>query len=171
MKPFIGLKKIWYGAPLTTAPKSLNDIEALVAGEGYTEVSNVHEGTWSYTQDDPSVTDYINMISGQPYYRDVTNGGNKTIAFTMGQYEFDDLVALQGGEKVGNDGWAAGAPQLYYKSVIAQTKTGNYIVFSNAGIIAKTNAAEQNLGLGVTAVAMDSGVEGIAPEYRFKAAN
>ena len=171
MKPFIGLKKIWYGAPLSTAPKSAADVEALVAGEGFTAVENVHEGTWSYTQDDPSVTDYINMITGQPYYRDVTNGGNKTIAFTMGQYEFDDLVALQGGEKVGNDGWAAGAPQLYYKAVIAQTKTGNYIVFSNAGIIAKTNAAEQNLGLGVTAVAMDSGITGIAAEYRFKAAN
>lgn len=169
MKPFIGLKKIWYGDPLTAAPKSITDVEALV--EDMTAVENVHEGTWSYTQDDPAVTDYINMITGQPYYRDVTNGGNKTIAFTMGQYEFDDLVALQGGEKVGSDGWAAGAPQLYYKAVIAQTKTGNYIVFSNAGIIAKTNAAEQNLGLGVTAVAMDSQTAGVAAEYRFKAAN
>lgn len=173
MKPFIGLKKIWYGAPLTEAPTSLADVEALV--EDMTPVENVHEGTWSYTQDDPSVTDYINMITGQPYYRDVANGGNKTIAFTMGQYEFDDLVALQGGEKIGTDGWAAGAPQLYYKAVIAQTKTGNYIVFSNAGIIAKTNAAEQNLGLGVTAVAMDNEKidpttsKKIAAEYRFKA--
>jgi hypothetical protein len=169
MKPFIGLKKIWYGDPIAEAPKSLAEVEALVAD--MTEVTNVHEGTWSYTQDDPSVTDYINQLTGQPYYRDVTNAGNKTIAFTMGMYEFDDLVALQGGEKVGTDGWAAGAPQLYYKGLIAQTKTGNYIVFTNAGIIAKTNAAEQNLGLGVTAVAMDSGVEGVAPEYRFKAAN
>lgn len=175
MKPFIGLKKIWYGAPLTTAPASLKDVEALV--EDMTPVENVHEGTWSYTQDDPSVTDYINIITGQPYYRDVANGGNKTIAFTMGQYEFDDLVALQGGEKVGTDGWAAGAPALVYQAVIAQTKTGNYIVFSNAGIIAKTNAAEQNLGLGVTAVAMDNEKvdsttgKKIAAEYRFKAAD
>ena len=168
MKPFIGLKKIWYGDPLATAPKSITDVEALVAD--MTPVENVHEGTWSYTQDDPSVTDYINLITGQPYYRDVTSGGNKTIALTMGQYEFDDLVELQGGEKVGSDGWAAGAPALVYRGVIAQTKTGNYIVFSNAGIIAKTNAAEQNLGLGVTAVAMDSGVTGVAAEYRFKAA-
>lgn len=175
MKPFIGLKKIWYGAPLAEAPASLADVEALV--KDMTPVENVHEGTWSYTQDDPSVTDYINMITGQPYYRDVANGGNKTIAFTMGQYEFDDLVALQGGEKVGTDGWAAGAPALVYQAVIAQTKTGNYIVFTNAGIIAKTNAAEQNLGLGVTAVAMDNEKvdsttgKKIAAEYRFKAAD
>lgn len=171
MKPFIGLKKIWYGDPLTAAPASLAEVKALVEGDTFTEVKNVHEGTWSYTQDDPSVTDYINMLTGQPYYRDVTNAGNKAIAFTMGEYEFDDLIALQGGEKVGTDGWAAGAAQLYYKAVIAQTKTGNYIVFPNAGIIAKTNAVEQNLGLGVTAVAMDSGIDDIAVEYRFKAAN
>jgi hypothetical protein len=175
MKPFIGLKKIWYGAPLKVAPASYADVEALV--EDMTPVENVHEGTWSYTQDDPSVTDYVNLISGQPYYRDVTNGGNKTIAFTMGQYEFDDLVELQGGEEIGSDGWAAGAPALVYKAVIAQTKTGNFIVFSNAGIIAKANAAEQNLGLGVTAVAMDNEnvdtttKKKVAAEYRFKAAD
>lgn len=165
MKPFIGLKKVWYGNPLTSAP-SASDMDTLTAS--MTEVKNVHDGTWSYTQDDPSITDYINELTGQPYYRDVTNGGNKTIAFTMGEYEFSDLVTLQGGELVGQDGWAAGAPQLFYKSIIAQTKTGNYIVFSNAGLIAKTNAAEKNLGLGVTAVAMDSDVDGVAAEYRFK---
>ena len=171
MKPFIGLKNVWYGAPLKTAPTKLADVAALVAeGGGFTKVTNVHEGTWSYTQDDPSVTDYINTLTGQPYYRDITNAGNKTIAFTMGQYEFTDLIELQGGTAVGTDGWAAGQAALVYRAVIAETKTGNYIVFSNAGIIAKTNAAELNLGLGVTAVAMDSETTGIAAEYRFKAA-
>lgn len=174
MKPFIGLKKIWYGNPMKEAPASYAEVESLVEGNGYKAVENVHDGTWSYTQDDPSITDYINMLTGQPYFRDITNAGNKTIAFTMGQYEFADLVALQGGEEVGTDGWASGTSELIYKSVIAQTKTGNFIVFTNAGIIAKTNAAEQNLGLGVTAVAMDNenkDAQGkkVAAEYRFKA--
>lgn len=169
MQPFIGLKKVWYGAPLESEPKSFTEVETLVKGSGFTAVENVHDGTWSYTQDDPTVTEYINMISGQPYYREITNAGNKTIAFTMGQYEFADLIALQGGSAVGSDGWKAGAPKFINQCVIAQTKTGNFIVFSNAGVIAKTNAAEQNLGLGVTAVAMDSETAGIAPEYRFKA--
>lgn len=167
MEPFIGLRKIWYGAPLTSEPESFTAVKALVAS--MTEVTNVHDGTWSYTQDDPTITEYINMLSGQPYYREITNAGNKTIAFTMGQYEFDDLVTLQGGAKVGSDGWKAGAPTFIKQAVIAQTKTGGYIVFTNAGITAKTNAAEQNLGLGVTAVAMDNDNAGIAPEYRFKA--
>lgn len=167
MKPFIGLKRIWYGEPLKEAPTKSTLAEII---GGMTEIKNVHEGTWSYTQDDPSTTDYINMLTGQPYYRDVTNAGNKTIAFTMGEYEFSDLVEFQGGTVLEQGaGWAADStPQLFYNAVIAQTKTGNFIIFSNAGIIAKTNAAEQNLGLGVTAVAMDSDEEGVAAEYRFK---
>lgn len=170
MKPFIGLKRIWYGEPLTAAPTKATLAQIV---KTMTEIKNVHEGTWSYTQDDPSTTDYINMLTGQPYYRDVTNAGNKTIAFTMGEYEFEDLVALSGGEVIKDNettvGWASSsAPQLYYNAVIAQTKTDNFIIFSNAGIIAKTNAAEQNLGLGVTAVAMDSDTAGVAAEYRFK---
>lgn len=164
MKPFIGLKKVWYGEPLKEAPTA-SSIASLVSG--MTEVKNVHEGTWSYTHDDPTITDYINELTGQPYYRDITNGGNRTIAFTMGEYEFSDLVALQGGKTV-EGGWASGAPKLIYCGIIAQTKTGNYIVFSNAGVFGKTAAAEKNLGLGVTAVAMDSNVEGVSAEYRFE---
>lgn len=167
MKPFVGLKKVWYGKPLTAALKSRSEVEELVTT--MTEVKNVHEGTWSYTQDTPSITDYINELTGQPYYRDITNGGNKTIAFTMGEYEFSDLVALQGGETVGTDGWASGKAELFYQSIVAMTKTGGYIVFSNAGVTAMANAAEKNIGLGVTAVAMDSEYEGVATEYRFKA--
>ena len=175
MKPFIGIKKIWYGPSLETAPTAAGLKNIL---KTMTEVTNSHEGTWSYTQDDPSVTDYINELTGKPYYRDATNAGNKTIAFTMGVYSMADRVALQGGEElkevVGAGsaaetvGWkSSSAPQLVYKCIVAETKTGNYIVFTNAGVVAKTNAAEKNLGLGVTAVAMDNANPSIADEYLF----
>lgn len=177
MKPFIGIKKIWYGAPMTTAPTA-KGLAALLASDAYTEVKNSHEGSWSYTQDDPSVTDYINELTGVPYYRDMTSAGNKTINFTIGVYAFEDKVALQGGslikEKVGSGqteevvGWSSPEnPELFYKSIVAMTKTGNYIVFTNAGIVAKGNAVEKNIGLGVTAVAMDNQNAGVADEYLF----
>ena len=173
MKPFIGIKRIWYGAPLATAP-TRSKISEIVAG--MTEVKNSHDGTWSYTQDDPSVTDYINELSGKPYYRDMQSAGNKTIAFTLGVYEFADRVALQGGsvieETAGEGkkvvGWSSPTnPELKYASIVAMTKTGNFIIFTNAGIVAKTNAAEKNLGLGVTAVAMDNADMTISDEYLF----
>lgn len=169
MKPFIGIKKIWYGDPLKEAPTAAG-LGALLAK--MTLVTNSHEGTWSYTQDDPTVTDYINELTGKPYYRDATNSGNKTIAFTMGVYTMADRVALQGGAEIEENGQKVGwksstAPQLVYKCIVAETKTGNFIVFTNAGVVAKTNAAEKNLGLGVTAVAMDNEVATVSDEYLF----
>lgn len=148
-----------------TAAPTASSISSMVSN--MKEVTNSHEGTWSYTQDDPSITDYINELTGKPYYRDATTAGNKTIAFTMGMYEFEDRAALQGG-KATDDSWSSpDSPQLVYKSIVAMTKTGNYIVFTNAGVIAKTNSAEKNLGLGVTAVAMENETAGVADEYLF----
>lgn len=169
MKPFIGIKKLWYGEPLKTAPTAAGLKDLL---KGFNEVLNSHEGTWSYTQDDPSVTDYINELTGKPYYRDMTTAGNKTIAFTIGVYAFEDKVALQGGSVIEEGeavvGWSAPTnPELVYKAIVAETKTGNYIVFTNAGIVAKANAAEKNIGLGITAVAMDNETAGVADEYLF----
>ena len=166
MKPFIGIKKIWYGEPIAEAMTAAKLKTWLTTA---TEITNSHQDTWSYTQDDPSVTDYINELTGKPYYRDMTSAGNKTIAFTMGVYSFEDRVALIGGSIVGeNEGWEApDTPELIYKAIVGQTKTGNYIVFTNAGIVGKTNTVEKNLGLGVTAVAMDNETEGVADEYMF----
>lgn len=166
MKPFIGIKRIWYGNPIDTTMTS-ETLKTWLATA--TEVKNSHQDTWSYTQDDPSVTDYINELTGKPYYRDMTDSGNKTITFTLGVYSFEDRVALMGGTIVGeNEGWASPeTPELIYKGVVGQTKTGNYIVFTNAGIVAKTNTVEKNLGLGVTAIAMDNETEGVSDEYLF----
>lgn len=97
MKPFIGIKKIWYGDVINEAVTKTS-LKTLI-GE-MTEVKNSHQDTWQYTEDDPTYTDYINELNGEIYYRDVTQNGAKTIAFTMGEWTFDDKVALQGGERL-----------------------------------------------------------------------
>lgn len=166
LKPFIGIKKIWYGDVFTAAVTAAALKTWL---ESATEVKNSHQDTWSYTEDDPTYTDYINELTGGVYYRDVTAKGTKTIAFTMGEYELDDLVALRGGEKVGTDeGWGSpDSPTIMNMGIVGQTKTGNYIVFSNAAVIGKGNQAEKNIGLGVSAVAMDNPNEGVKADYLF----
>lgn len=50
------------------------------------------------------MTDYINELTGQPYYRDVTQAAIPTVSFTLGEYSFEDKAALQGG-KATDDGW------------------------------------------------------------------
>lgn len=86
MKPFIGIKKIWYGDVITSAVTKTSLKTWLGTA---TEVENSHQNTWAYTEDDPTYTDYINELNGSIYYRDVTQKGAKTIAFTM---EFSPLM-------------------------------------------------------------------------------
>lgn len=166
MKPFIGIKKIWYGDVISEAVTKTN-LKTLLSS--MTEVKNSHQDTWQYTENDPAYTDYINELNGEIYYRDVTQKGAKTITFTMGEWAFDDKVALQGGEKVDTDaGWSdSDTPGIINQGIVAQTKTGNYIVFTNAAVIAKGAQAEKNIGLGVTAVAMSNTNAGVKSNYLF----
>ena len=162
---FIGLKRVAYGAPLTAKPTK-DTFDNLIK-TGFTEIKNVHQGTWGYSQDDPSVTEYINELTGQPYHRDAEDSGRKTINFTIGAYELADKAALQGGT-VTNGVWEAPTtPTLINKAIIAETKTGGIVIFPNAGIVAKTDTQDKNLGLGLSAVAMESevGEVKIAEEY------
>lgn len=169
LKPFIGIKKIWYG-DVFAAAVTASTLKTWLGTA--TAVKNSHQDTWGYTEDDPTYIDYINELTGGIYYRDVTAKGAKTITFTMGEYELEDLVTLRGGAKVGTDeGWsAASEPNIVNKGIVGQTKTGNYIVFSNAAIIGKGDQQEKNIGLGVTAVAMDNPNSGVASDYLFDGA-
>ena len=178
-KPFIGIKRLWYGPELTkTQAESLVNaaaVKALVTTEAnnFKEIKNVHDGTWGYNQDDPSVTDYINELTGKPYYRDKTSDGARTINFTLGVYEFEDKASLQGGSVIKDNnqsvGWKSdGALQNVEKCIVAMTKTGNYIIFSDASIIAKGDQQEKNIGLGITAVCMESEINGVEAEYMFE---
>ena len=171
-KSFIGIKQIWYTKPLVAEPTQ-DTLKTLI--QSATEVENVHEGTWGYSQDDPTVTEYINELTGKPYYRDKESAGNKTITFTLGEYDYEDKAALQGGEVIkaaGSTvvGWkSSGSLENIYKAVIAKTKTGRYVIFSNAIIVGKTDTQQKALGLGISAVALESETEGIADEYWFDA--
>lgn len=179
-KPFIGIKRLWYGPELTAAQASTlidgASVKTLVTTQanGFTEIKNVHDGTWGYSQDDPSVTDYVNELTGKPYYRDKTSDGARTVNFTLGVFEFKQKADLQGGSVIMKGegdaakavGWKSdGALENVEKCIVAMTKTGNYIIFADASIIAKGDQQEKNVGLGITAVCMESEFDGVEAEY------
>lgn len=167
LKPFIGIKRVWYADVISkvTAPEtgySANELQTLLGTA--TEIKNVHQDTWSYEESDASVTDYVNELTGQPYYRDVTQASVPTINFTIGEYDFETKAALQGGKK-GTDTWQRqGMNTIIEKCIVAMTKTGNFIVFPKANITGKGTMAEKNIGLGVSAVPLETGVNGLASE-------
>jgi len=164
-KPFIGIKRLWYGPVLVDDIANVAAINALIQGGNFTEIKNVHQGTWGYSHDDPQVTEYVNELNGQPYYRDKESLGARTINFTLGVYDFQQKADLQGGSVITEGdgqnkkeiGWkSSGALENVNKCIIAQTKTGNWIVFSNASIVAKGDQQDKNIGLGITAVCMEN---------------
>lgn len=177
-KPFIGIKRIWYTEPLTVA-LTPGKLKVLLKATTTTEVLNSHDGTWGYSQDDPSVTEYKNELNGQVYYRDKTDEGAKTITFSMGVYSWKNKKDLQGGVMLDAKGaettdveqavgWASSQDlSNVNKALIAQTKTGNYIVFSNGAIVAKGDQQDKNIALGISAVAMESETDGVKGEYMY----
>lgn len=176
MNTFIGLKKLWYGNVLSTAP-TYSGMATLVAG--MTEVTNVHQDTWGYEEADPETTEYMNELTGQNYYVDMTKQGIPTISFTLGEYEFQQKADLQGGsvitEGTGSSANAVGWQKptelnIIYKAVVALSKTDTYIIFPKAQITGKGDVQEKNIGLGVQALCVETGLADVAPEYWIKKA-
>lgn len=177
MKPFIGIKRVLYGDPMTALPGESGKFDgaalaAMLAKVGtddapLTEVKNLHKDTWGYEESDPTVTEYINQLTGQPYYRDMEQAGTPTVSFTLGEYALEDKAALQGGEVIDGAWHRKNMLNPVAKLIVAQTKTGNWIVMPNANIVGKGNFVEKNIGLGVAAVPVETGVEGLSPEMWF----
>lgn len=168
MSKFIGIKQLWYRDPIdSTSSANLTQAGVATLISGATEITNIHQDTWGYQQGDPEVTDYINELTGKTYHRDKVDEGEKTIQFTMGEYDYATKAALQGGSTV-TGGWKAPTtPAFVNKCIIALTKTNTYIIFTNASIVAKGDQQQKAVGLGVVATAMESEVAGVSDEYWF----
>lgn len=172
LQKYIGVKKVWYGDVFVTQP-TLATLKTWLGAASTTAVKNCHNGTFSYDEADGSETEYKNEFTGETYEIDVTEKGKRTIAWNSGQYTYEDMAALMGGEVVKDGtsvvGWKAPTETgtTINKGVVAQTKGGNFVVFTNAQINAKTTMAEKAMGLGVTATALSNDIPGIASEYRF----
>ena len=162
----IGIDNLWYGTPL--AADITNAAGLISAINAMTQVANSHEGTFAYEQDDNNETEYKNELTGETYFVDVTSYGAKRIRFSIGEYDFDTYTAFMGGEKVGTEGWKTNSNKnVPNKAFIAQTKSGNFIVFSNAKVTAKNDTQDKGIMIGITARCMESSESGVAAEYRF----
>ena len=170
IKPFIGVKRVWYGdavKTVTTPATGYTAAELKTQIGKMTEVKNVHQDTWGYEESDADITEYVNELTGQPYYRDVVKAAVPTVKFTIGQYDFATKAALQGG-KASADGWERkDMTAQIEKSIVAMTKSGQFIFFPKASIVGKGEMAEKNIGLGVSAVPLETGVDGLAAEKWF----
>ncbi|MBP1615800.1 MAG: hypothetical protein H6Q13_3248 [Bacteroidetes bacterium] len=169
-----GIKRILYAetsviaADLTgTALKAIIDAAATAKHE----ISNVHGDTWSLEESEPSTTRYKNALTGQNYRQD-TEMGDIQASFTIGQYDYQTKADLMGGDVIKNGdkvvGWkrASGIVETY-KCLIFQTKDNQWCVFPKGAVTTREANTDKAIGLALSGVALEPGVDGVRSEYWF----
>jgi hypothetical protein len=133
------------------------------------KIENSHQDTFTYEEDEPTVTGYKNDLTGKTYRSDV-EAGEKRINFTIGQYDFDLKAALQGGTSgdSGKSYESGDSTELRYKAFYALTQDNVLIVFPRANIVASNSSTDNAIGIAVSAIPEE--VSGVTKdEYWFDA--
>lgn len=167
-KTVVSIENLWYGDVLTSGTLTAAAVKALLAASTTKPIPNVHGDTWAYEEAEASTTDYINQLNGKVYYRDSVSGA-VSMTFSIGQYDYQTKADLQGGTATEKSWTRPETSSLIYKSLVAKTKDGTYIVFPRAAIAARGGMVEKAIGVLLSGVAMDTGVEGLASEGWFDA--
>lgn len=163
----VAIKELYYGDVITDEEFTGAKLHALINGEKKPQaVENVHGDTFKYEEAEPNVTKYKNALSGKNYRQDKEDG-DAQISFTIGEYSYQTKADLQGGKATATS-WKRENPSPdIFKSLIGKTKDGVYVVFPRAAISARGSDTDKAVGLAVSGVAMDTGVDGLASEYWF----
>lgn len=156
----VKIKQLAYAAPLATKPTKATLTAAI---EAATKITNVHGGTFQYEETAGNITQFKNQLTGKNYRADV-EPGEKSIAFTIGEYDFETKAALQGGTAAA-DSWESGDASIIKKAIYATTEDNVCIVFPCAMIVARGSSADNAIGIALSAAALES--NGLKEEYWF----
>lgn len=159
----IKIKKLYYDDVLTAAPTKAGLPAAVSAS---TEITNIHQGTYTYEETDPTIDNYKNELNGQTYRSNVSEPGEVSLSFVIGAYTFEDKAALQGGTST-VDSWIRGnGTEQRYKALYAITEDDICIVFPKANIIGSNSYTDNAIGLSVRAIPQEIDAA-IKSEYWF----
>lgn len=160
----IDIQKLWYADPITTDLTAAN-LKTLLSQA--TEVTNVHQDTWSIDEGEPSQDSYKDQLTGMTYRMGQKTMGDVTFNFTIGRYDYETKAALMGGTATSTS-WKRdrGATNIR-KALIALTEDDVYCVLTYANVSAREANTDGAVGLSVVATMMIPEQEGVAPEYWF----
>ena len=160
----IGIKRIFYGEPLTSiiTPYVNGDASTgLSADELKTwlatakEVSNVHQDTWGYERTEPTITKYKNQLTKKVYRQSVDDAGEATISFSVGKYDFQTKADLEGGGATDGKYSAPVGFEELVKMVVGLTEDDVYIVFPKANMVTNGTTTDDAIALAVAATPME----------------
>lgn len=160
----IDIQKLWYADPVTT-DLTAEGLKTLLGKA--TEVTNVHQDTWSIDEGEPSQDSYKDQLTGMTYRMGQKTMGDVTFNFTIGRYDYETKAALMGGTATSTS-WKRdrGATNIR-KALIALTEDDVYCVLTYANVSAREANTDGAVGLSVVATMMIPEQEGVAPEYWF----
>lgn len=165
----IDIKKVWYTETTEiTAKVTATTLAALL--KKATEVLNIHQDTWSLEEGESSQDSYKNQLTGSIYRQSKKTMGDITLSFTIGQYDYKLKQELMGGVSTENSWERAKGPVYIYKSIIALTTDGVYIVFPYCSMTVREANTDGALGLSVTATIMEPKTDTVSMEYWLDAA-
>lgn len=134
-------------------------------------IPNVHQGTWTIEESDPSQDSYRNQLTGQIYRFGIKTMGELTFNFTIGQYNYALKEYFLGGTAA-DDGtsWsrARGVVDIK-KCLIALTEDDQYCVLPCAHIKAREANTDSAVGIAITGTALEPENEALSSEYWFDA--
>lgn len=165
----IGIKKIYYGAVLANVAVpyvdsdpvtglSAAELKAFLANAATKQVGNVHQDTWNYEKAEADMTQYKNQLNKKTYRMDSTPG-DSSIAFSIGKYDLVTKAAFEGG---GADADKYSSPSEFsqiFKTIVALTEDGYYIVFPKAAINARGVTTDNAIALAVSATPMEPDIK------------
>ena len=165
----VKIQKLWYVDPAKiTADLTPAALYALISGTDVKSVDNVHQDTWKINEADPSVTNYVNELTGLKYRVDKSMGDIE-MDFTIGAYDYATKAALMGGTATETSWIRPTGVQIIYKAMIALTQDNQYCVFPKAHVIAVEADTDKATGIGVKAIQFQPDVAAVQPEYWYDA--
>ena len=162
----IGIKQILHGEVLGAAPTYASLETAFTT---FKEVQNVHQGTYEYSEEDGTLTEYKDELTGQTY-RSTFEAGSQSVNFVIGAYDYETKKEMMGGQVLETDkGWSRGnAGEQRYKCFVFLTNDDQAIIFPKANLIGRGASTDGAVGLSITVTPLKVSTE-IASEYWFDA--
>jgi len=140
------------------------ELKAFLADADTKKVPNVHQDTWNYDEAEDTSNFYTDQLTGEVYRGGTTAKGAKVFSFAIGKFDFPVVAAFKGGTGSADKYMAPQIKQDIYKTVVALTDDGVYIVFPKAFIQARDSTTDNAAAILVTATAMvpDTAIEAAA---------
>lgn len=170
----IDILKLWHCDPdAISSDLTPAALAALLKGDSVTEVKNIHQDTWNIEEGEASQDSYKNQLTGSVYRMGAKTMGDITIAWTIGQYDYETKQQLLGGDLIKDEdekvvGWkrARGIVEVK-RGIIALTEDDVYLVAPYCNVSAREQNQDGAIGIGVSATVLEPVAEGVRPEYWF----